>query len=50
MCVQAANREVLHGAGGLDAVVNVAGNFFMAERIFLNARRLLVVWHKHLWD
>ena len=50
MRVLAADGKVLHGTGRLDAVINVAGNFFVAERILLDARRLLIIWHKHLWD
>ena len=34
---QSADGKVLDRTGGLDAVVNVSGNFFVAERIFFGA-------------
>src|SRR3974390_1617482 len=37
MRAESADREVLDGAGGLDAVINVGGNFFQAEGVFFCA-------------
>ena len=41
MGAQSADGEIVHRARRLNAVVNVAGNFLVAERIFFDASRRL---------
>src|SRR5664279_3675560 len=47
MGAQSADGKVLHRAGGLNAVVNVGRDFFIAERVFFGAKRWLG-WHEFI--